>query len=338
MPHRLDRSAASLHGNLGDRGACHPGRSGPPGSSAAGVRRPGAGDAATGPFAARDSSRSSGCSRTRRASACSRRSPRGSARGLAYPRRARRAAARRRAEHPAAAGRVQVPRGAGGELGAPREPGVAGRATAGCRSSGRSTFKASQADRRARRRLDAGAGRRGRRAARHRARQAFIAAMDDWDEAAADAAIAGLAADGRRATRSSSVLARYGARDFRDIGHKAIYVANSFRTLEVDRLAARRAGAALARLRAARSRRRGESRHERTCRPTARTRNRRRGGRSAPTGSTDARAPTATAELLRRAARRDAATRRATQASTLLNRGVAPQLDLRGLFTASASC
>jgi len=29
------------------------------------------------------------------------------------------------------------------------------------------------------------------------------------------------------------IFARYGARDFRDIGHKAIYVANSFRTLEV---------------------------------------------------------------------------------------------------------
>jgi hypothetical protein len=29
------------------------------------------------------------------------------------------------------------------------------------------------------------------------------------------------------------IFCRYGARDFRDIGHKAIYVANSFRTLEV---------------------------------------------------------------------------------------------------------
>ena len=66
----------------------------------------------------------------------------------------------------------------------------------------------------------------------HRARQAFIDAMDAWDEAAADAAIAGLARSAG-AHEIFEVLARYGARDFREIGHKAIYVANSFRTLEV---------------------------------------------------------------------------------------------------------
>ncbi len=63
-----------------------------------------------------------------------------------------------------------------------------------------------------------------------RAREAFIAAMDRWDEAAADAAIAGLA----RTAGSNEIyelFIRYGARDFRDIGHKAIYVANSWRTL-----------------------------------------------------------------------------------------------------------
>jgi hypothetical protein len=65
----------------------------------------------------------------------------------------------------------------------------------------------------------------------HRAKEMFIAAMDNWDEAAADAAVVGLA-------RTSGVdelfdiFARYGARDFRDIGHKAIFVANSFRCLE----------------------------------------------------------------------------------------------------------
>ena len=65
-----------------------------------------------------------------------------------------------------------------------------------------------------------------------KARAAFVAAMDRWDEPAADAAIAGLA---RTAPPSEifEVLARYGARDFREIGHKAIYVANSFRTLDV---------------------------------------------------------------------------------------------------------
>ncbi len=63
-----------------------------------------------------------------------------------------------------------------------------------------------------------------------RAREAFIAAMDRWDEAAADAAIAGLA----RSAGSNEIyelFMRYGARDFRDIGHKAIFVANSWRTL-----------------------------------------------------------------------------------------------------------
>jgi hypothetical protein len=62
-------------------------------------------------------------------------------------------------------------------------------------------------------------------------KQAFIDAMNRWDEAAADAAVAGLA-------RSASpqelfeIFCRYGARDFRDIGHKAIYVANGWRTLQ----------------------------------------------------------------------------------------------------------
>jgi hypothetical protein len=67
---------------------------------------------------------------------------------------------------------------------------------------------------------------------RGKAADALTRAMDRWDEGAADAAIAGL-------VRTASpheifhILARYGARDFREIGHKAIYVANSFRTLEV---------------------------------------------------------------------------------------------------------
>jgi hypothetical protein len=65
----------------------------------------------------------------------------------------------------------------------------------------------------------------------HRARQAFIEAMENWDEAAADAAVAGFAR-AAGANELFDVFCRYGARDFRDIGHKAIYVANSFRTLE----------------------------------------------------------------------------------------------------------
>jgi hypothetical protein len=60
---------------------------------------------------------------------------------------------------------------------------------------------------------------------------AFAAAMDNWDEPAADAAIAGLARSAG-ANEIYEVLFRYGARDFRSIGHKAIYVANSLRTLQ----------------------------------------------------------------------------------------------------------
>jgi hypothetical protein len=65
-----------------------------------------------------------------------------------------------------------------------------------------------------------------------KAREAFTAAMDNWDVEAADAAVAGLA---RTATAGElfDVFARYGSRDFRDIGHKIIYVSGAFRALEV---------------------------------------------------------------------------------------------------------
>ncbi len=64
----------------------------------------------------------------------------------------------------------------------------------------------------------------------HKAANAFKQAMDNWDEAAADVAITGLV---RTAGMHEiyELLFRYGCRDFRDIGHKAIYVANSLRTL-----------------------------------------------------------------------------------------------------------
>ncbi len=64
----------------------------------------------------------------------------------------------------------------------------------------------------------------------HKARDAFVAAMDNWDEAAADAAVASLARNAG-ANEIYELFFRYGMRDFRSIGHKAIYVANSCRTL-----------------------------------------------------------------------------------------------------------
>jgi len=62
------------------------------------------------------------------------------------------------------------------------------------------------------------------------ARKDFTSAMDKWDFEKADAAIASLA---RTASENElfDLMAHYGTRDFRDIGHKSIYVANAFRTL-----------------------------------------------------------------------------------------------------------
>ena len=59
----------------------------------------------------------------------------------------------------------------------------------------------------------------------------FTAAMDNWDEVAADTAAAGLARTAG-ATRIFDQFIRYGVRDFRSIGHKAIFVANAWRTLQ----------------------------------------------------------------------------------------------------------
>lgn len=63
------------------------------------------------------------------------------------------------------------------------------------------------------------------------AKACFIQAMENWDEAAADAAITALVRT-HGAGEILELLWRYGARDFRDIGHKAIYTANSWRLLQ----------------------------------------------------------------------------------------------------------
>src|SRR5207249_8494328 len=64
-----------------------------------------------------------------------------------------------------------------------------------------------------------------------KAREAFIEAMENWDETAADAAVCGLV---RSASAHSifELFCRYCARDFRELGHKAIYASNSWRTLQ----------------------------------------------------------------------------------------------------------
>jgi hypothetical protein len=63
------------------------------------------------------------------------------------------------------------------------------------------------------------------------ARQRFVEAMDNWDEEGADKAVAALVRNAG-AGEIIELFWRYGARDFRDIGHKAIYVANSWRTMQ----------------------------------------------------------------------------------------------------------
>lgn len=65
----------------------------------------------------------------------------------------------------------------------------------------------------------------------HKAREAFIDAMDRWDVAAADVATAGLVRSAG-ADEVFELFCRYAPRDFRDIGHKVIFLANSWRTLE----------------------------------------------------------------------------------------------------------
>jgi hypothetical protein len=65
----------------------------------------------------------------------------------------------------------------------------------------------------------------------HQARQRFVEAMDAWDEEAADVAVTSLVRN-FSAIEVIEQFWRYGARDFRDIGHKAIYVANSWRAMQ----------------------------------------------------------------------------------------------------------
>ena len=64
-----------------------------------------------------------------------------------------------------------------------------------------------------------------------KAEASLRAALDRWDEQAADAAAVSMVRN-FGANRVYSVLAKYAARDFRSIGHKVIYLSNAFRTLQ----------------------------------------------------------------------------------------------------------
>jgi hypothetical protein len=65
----------------------------------------------------------------------------------------------------------------------------------------------------------------------HAAREAFVKAMDAWDSDAADATVAGLAR-GCGAAEAMEAFWRYAVRDQRDIGHKAIFAMQCWRTLQ----------------------------------------------------------------------------------------------------------
>lgn len=64
------------------------------------------------------------------------------------------------------------------------------------------------------------------------ARKMFTEAMDSWDAEKADAATVGICRY-LGATQVFDLYSRYAARDYRSIGHKAIYLANAWRTLQV---------------------------------------------------------------------------------------------------------
>ncbi|MBI2688300.1 MAG: hypothetical protein HYX27_18515 [Acidobacteria bacterium] len=64
-----------------------------------------------------------------------------------------------------------------------------------------------------------------------RAAAELTAAMEAWDQDRAERAAAVLART-RGANEVFELLWRYGVRDYRNIGHKAIFVANSYRTLQ----------------------------------------------------------------------------------------------------------
>jgi len=65
----------------------------------------------------------------------------------------------------------------------------------------------------------------------HKAAAAFRHAMDTWDVPSADTSVASLARTAG-AEQIFELFFHYGMRDFRSIGHKAIYTANSYRTLQ----------------------------------------------------------------------------------------------------------
>jgi hypothetical protein len=165
-----------------------------------------------------------------------------------------------------------------------------------------------------------------------RAKQAFTQAMEQWDEAAADAATVGLSR-AVEARQLFDLFAYYGMRDFRDIGHKAIYVANGWRTLQT--IGMQHAEPILRSLAYALLAHEGANPAQRDAdadRPFRHNQQRIRGIR--PNWETGERSTEATVDLLhtlRQASTDDAC----LQVVELLNRGVAPQSTWDALLNAA---
>ena len=167
-----------------------------------------------------------------------------------------------------------------------------------------------------------------------KAGDAFIQAMENWDEAAADGAVSGLVR-GAGAQEIFELFCRFGCRDFRELGHKAIYVANSWRTLQC--VGWQHAEPVLRSLAYALLDRTGDANPARSDLPADRPGRRnlewRTGIRRDWLSGTAS--PEATKDLLR-TVRQGSSADAAEKLVELLNRGVAPQSLWDGLFNGAA--
>jgi hypothetical protein len=167
----------------------------------------------------------------------------------------------------------------------------------------------------------------------HRAREELVRALDGWDEEAADHAVAALARSGSLG-EVYELLWRYGARDFRSIGHKAIFTASSWRTLQA--IGHEHAEPVLRSLTYALLQHEGDNPAGRDAdadRPWKRNRELARGIRPEWRGGTpDDAAAAGFLAALRDGSDADAA----RQAVELLNRGVAPSSLWDGILAAAA--
>ena len=165
----------------------------------------------------------------------------------------------------------QIPRGPGRELGTPCQPRLARHRPLAADLLGARLLQEFAGARRPRGQLDDGTA--GRVRPSHppaRPAKLSLRRWTEWDESAADAAVASLARSAGSNEVYEAVLPLRRPRLPLDHGHKAIYLlANSWRTLQSHRLAARRAGPAIAGLRTPDARGR-QPRHARATRLTSR--------------------------------------------------------------------